>query len=182
VGKERILRDRAIIAAMFYTFGRVSAVVNMKVKDYVPLDKGNMGLQLSEKGGNELEINANHMLRYFIDEYLNETERWNEKESLLFPAATRRPKLKLTKKPLHRKKVFNMVRQRARQAGVSPERVSCHAFRKTGITVYLLHGGTLETGQVMAGHASIDTTRTYYDGRIRRVAQEEVEKIYVKLL
>jgi len=33
------LRDRALIAAMFYSFGRVSAVIGMQVKDYFPKDK-----------------------------------------------------------------------------------------------------------------------------------------------
>jgi integrase len=36
-----------------------------------------------------------------------------------------------------------------------------HAFRATGITIYLLNGGTLEKAQQMAAHESPKTTKLY---------------------
>ena len=44
------LRDRAIIATMFYTFARVSATVSLKVKDYYAVGRDSW-IRLHEKGG-----------------------------------------------------------------------------------------------------------------------------------
>src|ERR1017187_5581668 len=49
------LRDRALIGAMVYTFARVNAVLQMKVKDYFV--QGRRGwVRLHEKGGKEHEV------------------------------------------------------------------------------------------------------------------------------
>jgi integrase len=54
--------------------------------------------------------------------------------------------------------------------------VSCHTFRATGITAYLVNGGTLEHAQTMSAHESPRTTKLY--GRTRdRVIRKEVERI-----
>jgi integrase len=81
----------------------------------------------------------------------------------------------LSDKPLSRVDVFYMVKRRARAAGVS-ERIGCHTFRATGITVYLKNGGSIETAQRIAGHESIKTTRLY-DRRHEQVTLDEVERI-----
>jgi hypothetical protein len=49
------LRDRALIGVMVYAFARVSAVVNLKVEDYFPLQK-RWWLRLREKGGKVNEM------------------------------------------------------------------------------------------------------------------------------
>jgi site-specific recombinase XerC len=49
------LRDRALIATMIYTFGRVGAVTKMRVEDYYT--QGRRGsVRLHEKGGKRREI------------------------------------------------------------------------------------------------------------------------------
>lgn len=60
------LRDRALIATMLYTFGRVSAVVNMRVKDYAPAGERKMVLNLREKGGKRHRVPAHHKLQESI--------------------------------------------------------------------------------------------------------------------
>jgi len=55
------LRDRAPIGVMVYTFARVNAVLQMKVKDYfVQGPRG--GVRLHEKGGKEHEVPCHHNL------------------------------------------------------------------------------------------------------------------------
>ena len=55
------LRDRALIAAMVYTFARVGAVLQMKVRDYFV--QGRRGwVRLHEKGGKEHEVPCHHNL------------------------------------------------------------------------------------------------------------------------
>jgi integrase/recombinase XerD len=47
---------------------------------------------------------------------------------------------------MHRVDVLAMVKRRAAQTGLSTA-VCCHTFRATGITCYLLNGGSLEVDQ-----------------------------------
>ena len=68
-----------------------------------------------------------------------------------------------------------MVRRRARLAGLS-EAISCHSFRATGITLYLLAGGDLERAQARAHHADSRTTKLY-DHSDYGVTLEDVELV-----
>ena len=70
-----------------------------------------------------------------------------------------------------------MIKRRARAARVS-ERIGCHTFRATGITVYLQNAGSLEAAQQMANHESIRTTKLY-DRTGEQVTLDEVEKIVI---
>jgi integrase len=55
------LRDRALIGVMVYTFARINAVINMKVRDYFV--QGRRGwVRLHEKGGKEHELPCHHNL------------------------------------------------------------------------------------------------------------------------
>ncbi len=68
-----------------------------------------------------------------------------------------------------------MIKRRAAQAGIGSP-VSCHTFRATGITQYLLNNGTLEKAQLMAAHESPRTTKLY-DRTKDEVTLDEVARI-----
>ena len=70
-----------------------------------------------------------------------------------------------------------MVRRRARQAGL-PAKVGNHTFRATGITAYLLNGGTLEHAQRIAAHESPRTTKLY-DRTSDEITLDEIERIAI---
>ncbi len=53
---------------------------------------------------------------------------------------------------------------------------NCHTFRATGITAYLLNGGTIENAQLIAGHESPRTTKLY-DRTADKITLDEVERI-----
>ncbi|HRI12465.1 MAG TPA: integrase, partial [Verrucomicrobiota bacterium] len=53
-----------------------------------------------------------------------------------------------------------------------------HTFRATGITTYLLNGGSLENAQAIAGHESPRTTKLY-DRTRDEITLEEVERIRI---
>ena len=73
--------------------------------------------------------------------------------------------------------VLRMIKRRARQAGIA-DRVCCHTFRATGITVYLSNNGLLEHAQKIAAHESIRTTKLY-DRTSDEVSLDEIEKIQI---
>jgi site-specific recombinase XerD len=166
-------RDRALIAAMFFTFARVGAVVAMSVEDYFPQGK-RYWLRLHEKGGKRHEMPAHHTLEEYLDAYLQAAEIADDTKSPLFRSATRTGDA-ITANPMRPADVWRMIRRRARKAGIKTQ-ICCHSFRATGITNYLEHSGTLEKAQQMASHASPRTTKLY-DRTNDQVTLDEVEKI-----
>jgi integrase len=67
------------------------------------------------------------------------------------------------------------VKRRSEPAGLGRD-LGCHSCRATGITNYLLHGGTLERAAAIAGHASTRTTQLY-DRRHELVEPDEIERV-----
>jgi integrase/recombinase XerD len=68
-----------------------------------------------------------------------------------------------------------MIKRRAKAAGL-PYSTCCHTFRATGITAYMLNGGTLEHAQQIAAHQSPRTTKLY-DRTKDEISLDEVERI-----
>jgi integrase/recombinase XerD len=53
---------------------------------------------------------------------------------------------------------------------------NCHTFRATGITAYVLNGGTLEHAQQKAAYESPRTTKLY-DRTSDEITPDEIERI-----
>lgn len=70
-----------------------------------------------------------------------------------------------------------MIKRRACEAGL-PDQIGCHTFRATGITAYLLSGGTLEKAQRIAAHSSARTTKLY-DRTNDDITLDEIERILI---
>ena len=170
------LRDRAILATMCYTFARVGAVVSLRVEDYFQQGK-RWWLRLHEKNSKTIEMPAHHNLEAYIDAYLEAAGIRDDRKGPLFRLLDARAHKELTARPLTRLHVWQLVKRRAKAAGL-PAEVCCHTFRATGITTYLKNGGILEKAQYMAGHESARTTGLY-DRRDEEVSLDEVERIVI---
>jgi site-specific recombinase XerD len=169
------LRDRALIATMIYTFGRVGAVIKMRVEDYYT--QGRRGwVRLHEKGGKRHEMPCNHNLETYLDEYLKAAGVGDDSKGYLFRSSRGRTRV-LTTNPLAQADVYRMIRRSALAAGIKT-RIGNHTFRATGITQYLRNGGRRELAQQMAAHESPRTT-ALYDRRDDEVAVDEVERILI---
>ena len=167
------LRDRAIIGTMLYSSGRVGAVIAMDVEDY-RLSNHQRTFLLHEKGGKEHHVPAHHRLVEYLGEYMDATGLWHSPKSPLFQAVDiTKSRLKGTR--MNRQIVFQMVRRRARGAGL-PSTINCHSFRATGITNYLSNGGSLEDARAIAAHESSQTTRLY-DRTGDSITLDEIERI-----
>ncbi len=167
------LRDRALIAVMVYSFARVGAVVSMAVEDYYQQGR-RCWFRLHEKGGKYHQVPAHHKAEEYVDAYLEGVA--------VVPADKRLPlfrsinaKRKLTTRRMDRREVWEMIKRRARTAGLPPE-ICCHSCRATGITSYLENGGTLEKAQQIAAHESPKTTKLY-DRTVDPIMLREIEKI-----
>ncbi len=168
------LRDRALIGVMVYSFARVSAAISMNVADYYPQGR-RMWFRLHEKGGKRHEVPAHHNAELYLDEYLEAAGIGDEQKSPLFRTVSREKTLTIRR--MHRIDVLRMIKRRATQAGIAT-RIGCHTFRATGITCYLLGGGSLEHAQRIAAHESARTTKLY-DRTGDTVSLDEIERIII---
>ncbi len=169
------LRDRALIAAMVYSFARVSAVINMNVEDYWQNGK-RWWLRLKEKGGKHHELPAHHSAEEYLDAYLLAAGIAVLPKTPLFRSASGRTD-RLSEKRMSRKDVWHMIRRRGCKAGL-PSGTCCHTFRATGITAYLANGGTIEKAQTIAAHESPRTTKLY-DRTSDEITLDEIELIRI---
>ena len=70
--------------------------------------------------------------------------------------------------------VFRMIKRRVKTVWLGE--ANCHTFRATGITAYLLNGGTFERAQAIAAHESPRTNKLY-DRIDDEITIEDIEKI-----
>ena len=169
------LRDRALIALMVYSFGRIGAALGMKVED-VFVQNRRLWVRLREKGGKRHEMPCHHTLEEYLHAYLDGTGIAGDAKGPLFRTIGRGTG-RLTRTALPQANAYAMVQRRAVAAGIGT-RIGNHSFRATGITAYLKNGGTLENAAAMANHASTRTTQLY-DRRRDEISLDEVERIRV---
>ena len=147
----------------------------MKGEDYYQNGK-RWWLRLHEKGGKFHEVPTHHKAEAYLDAYIAAAGIAAERKAPLFRSAAGRTG-QLTGLPLDRRNAWDMVKRRAKAAGVS-ERICNHTFRATGITAYLEDGGTLEHAQQIAAHESPKTTKLY-DRTSDQITLDEIERIVI---
>lgn len=168
-------RDRALIAAMIFSFARISALLKMNVEDYYSNGR-RAYLRLREKGGKEKDLPVHVVLAEYLDDYIQAAGIAQKKKGPLFRSAnSRRDGFEQVR--YDRTTANRMIKRRTRNAGIG-EVFSCHTFRATGITEYLKAGGTLEKAQQLAGHSSSATTKLY-DRRNDEVGLDELQRIVI---
>ena len=169
------LRDRALIGVMAFGFSRISAIVNLRVKDY--LQQGRRAfLRTHGKGGVEVDIPVHHELAAYLDAYIAVAELAADKDGYLFRSAKGKAK-QLTTKPMSRIDAWKMVQRRLTDAGIGGHSgFGCHSFRATCGTNFLSNGGGLETCQMLMGHADSRTTKLY-DRRALQPTLADIERI-----
>jgi len=169
------LRDRALLGVMTYTFARVGAVVGMNVEDYYE-ERHRRWLRFHEKNGKLHAVPAHHKVVDYLEAYLDASGLRRARGAPLFRTLDRTRAL--SPRRIARAEVLQMVKRRARGAGLSPERVRCHTFRATGITNFIERGGTVEKAQQIAAHSDVRTTKLY-DRSNDELSLDEIERISI---
>ena len=168
------LRDRALLGVMIFSCARVSVVVHMDVDDYY-LRGRRWWLRLGEKGGKQHVLPVHHKAEAYLNAYLEAAGIGAQGGAPLWRTLTRTREL--GGRRLSRVDVFRMVKRRVKAAGLG-DAANCHTFRASGITAYLLNGGTLERAQAIAGHESPRTTKRY-DRTADDITVEDIERINI---
>ena len=126
---------------MVYSFARVGADVGMAVEDVYTQNR-RLWVRLREKGGKRHAMPCHHNLDEYLPAYLDGCGLRGDPKGPLFRTIGRVTK-QLTRTPLPQQNAYQMVRRRAKAAGIKTK-LGNHSFRATGITAYLKNGGTLE--------------------------------------
>src|SRR5215472_6540943 len=127
---------------MVYSFARISAVLEMNVRDYFV--QGRRGwVRLHEKGGKEHDVPCHHNLETYLDEYIAAAGLAGDTDGPLFRTTGRKTG---RQREMWQQDAYRMIQRRARAAGIKTK-ICNHTFRATGITTYLQNEGKLEHAQ-----------------------------------
>jgi integrase/recombinase XerD len=140
------LRNLALLELLYGSGLRASELVTLPRN---ALRKGQPFLILRGKGAKERLVPISSRAEAAVERWL---EHVPAKGLWLFPSG---------KKHLSRVRLFQIVRQLAGDAGISPERVSPHVLRHAFATHLLSGGADLRVLQSLLGHADIATTQIY---------------------
>ena len=145
-GEPLALRNLALLELLYGSGLRASELVSLPRGALRP---GQPFLILSGKGGKERLVPISSRATDAV-------ERWRQHVPAasfwLFPSG---------KKHLSRVRLFQLIREMAGQAGISPDRVSPHVLRHAFATHLLSGGADLRVLQSLLGHADIATTQIY---------------------
>jgi integrase/recombinase XerD len=153
-GKEPLdLRDRAILE-LFYSSGlRIGEIVTARLEN-LSLEEG--WIRITGKGSKTRLVPVGGEAREALDDYVGAARpRLVGKKTQSFIFLNHRGG-KLTTA-----RVWQIVKERAKLAGLDPKRIHPHLLRHSFATHLLNHGADLRVIQEMLGHADIATTQIY---------------------
>jgi site-specific recombinase XerD len=168
------LRDRALIAVMLFSFARIGAVVDMKVREYRGAGTARATLLLHEKNGRDHVVPAHHVAAEYLDAYIAAAGLADRPDAPLWQNAPGHART-LTGEPLSERGALDIVKRRCRAVGLPPE-ICNHSFRATGITLHQDAKGDLEAARQLAGHADVRTTQLYNRSGDKK-QRAEVERV-----
>lgn len=144
------LRDSALLEFMYATGCRVTEAVGVDLND---LDLVDRVVMLTGKGRKQRLVPVGGAAISAIGAWLPVRLELARHTDAMF--------VNLRGTRLSRQGVFDIVRKRALQAGIAPERISPHVLRHSAATHMVEGGADLRTIQEMLGHANVSTTQIY---------------------
>lgn len=160
-------RDRALLEFLYGTGARVSESVGLDLGD---LDLTDKVVLVTGKGDKQRLVPLGQKAVDALGDWLPERMSLVRRDEPGDPVF-----LNLRGRRLSRQGMFNIVKKRADEAGIDPEKVSPHVLRHSAATHMVEAGADLRTVQEMLGHATISTTQVY-----TRVSPAHVMEIYVQ--
>jgi len=140
------IRLHALLEILYGSGLRATEAVSLNVRAIVP---DRPFAILKGKGDKERLVPVSDRARSAVAEWLVVRPAGSQ---WLFPSG---------KSHLSRVRLFQMIKQLAAQAGLSPDRISPHVLRHAFATHLLEGGADLRALQMLLGHADISTTEIY---------------------
>ena len=149
---ELSIRNRAILEVMYACGLRVSEAVNLTIAS---INREDSVVRVRGKGSKERIVPIGHHAKLAIERYLTKVRPLHKKS-----AETAALFLSYRGKPLDRERIWMIVKDTAKLAGIEKE-IHPHTFRHSFATHLLSNGADLRMIQEMLGHADISTTQIY---------------------
>ncbi|MBQ9771112.1 MAG: site-specific tyrosine recombinase XerD [Lentisphaeria bacterium] len=149
---ELSIRNRAILEVMYACGLRVSEAVDLTVAS---INRDDSVVRVCGKGSKERLVPVGHHALQAVERYLTKVRPLHKKSS-----ETTALFLSYRGKPLDRERIWMIVKETAKQAGIEKE-IHPHTFRHSFATHLLSNGADLRMIQEMLGHADISTTQIY---------------------
>lgn len=146
------IRNRAILEVMYACGLRVSEAVNLTTS---AINADDNVVRIRGKGSKERLVPIGHHAMQAIARYLTKVRPLHKKS-----AETSALFLSYRGKPLDRERIWGIIKDTARAAGITKE-IHPHTFRHSFATHLLENGADLRIIQEMLGHADISTTQIY---------------------
>jgi integrase/recombinase XerD len=168
-------RDKAIVATVFLTAGRISEVLSIDKESLLraPLDdKGRQEIMVCGKNGKYKPLFVYPATRTYIDTYLNTrrhpvTQELDKYPPLFMSGQCRRITVNRVEQIMH---------EAARSAGLE-KRVTPHLLRHSKTTDLLENGAPIELVSKMLGHSSVAITSKVYS-HVGTAAQKDMVDAY----
>ena len=148
------VRDRALLEVLYGCGLRVSEVCALCIEDIV--SEGEL-LRVKGKGSKERLVPicsaAGRELEKYLTLFRPSFLKGSRSESHVF--------LTRLGKAFTRQGVFKIVRERAVEVGIAPDRISPHVLRHSYASHLLQRGADIRAIQELRGHADISTTQIY---------------------
>lgn len=159
------IRDAAIFSVLYGCGLRRAELVALNIADYKMEEKE---LVVRGKGNKQRAVPLGHAVPAINDWLMI---RGEEEGPLFWGLGNRNQGQRLTDQA-----IYNMLRKRAKQAGV--KNLSPHDFRRTFVGDLLDAGADIATVQKMAGHAS-PTTTSRYDRRGQKARHQAASLLHI---
>lgn len=180
---EASWRDAAVVALLFYTGVRVSAITAARIEN-LDTDAGHTILRYAAKGGHRDLVPLAPAALHPLSRYLGRrADRLGvDADGLTGPLLATTPHpydpAKPGGKPLTQRHVWHLLRSQARAAGISgAESISPHTARRTTGTLLLANDVPVQKVQDLLGHADIRTTRDHYDAHRHKLETSPVHAL-----
>jgi len=147
-----VQRNRAMLEMLYASGLRVSELVNLRLSD-LHLDE--TMLRVVGKGDKERVVPIGKPARHALDRYLTDARPLLDKSGGAVQVF-----LSVRGRPLTRSRVWTIVKQTAREAGID-KNIYPHMLRHSFASHLLAGGADLRVIQEMLGHANITTTQVY---------------------
>lgn len=143
------IRDKALLELFYATGMRVSEVTGLRTED---VNMESAFLKCRGKGDKERIVPLGQVAIETLKNYFLKVRSKLPPSEFVFVNAKG--------KPLTRQRLWQLIRQYARQAGIQ-KKISPHTFRHSFATHLLERGADLRIVQELLGHADISTTQIY---------------------
>ena len=146
----KVLRDKAILATLYWTWLRVTELITLKTKD-IKLSENQFSV--IGKGSKLRSVFLTQDAKEKIKKYI--FSRWDDSEYLFISLSSNS-----YWHPLSRNSVESLVKKYAELVWI-PEKVTPHTLRHSFATTLLRRGADIRSVQALLGHSSIQTTQIY---------------------